>query len=274
LLQLRTCTHADTPLLVEALNECLYKGYRFKVVMTPERFLEDSRVHDIDLDATYLALDRGSPKGIALVAHRSAKAWIAGMGVHPSIRGRGLGTELLRRVQSRLLEVREIELEVLVENTVARRCYSSAGFVAQRRYFCFRGTANRIPWSRQASKVVKASPQKLLEKHAAFHQARACWQRNFQTLVNRAPTLKGLMAIQDRKTVATLLFSESAISDVGWKVDGHPLERPLHDLLHAAFGPTRPFAIVNVPSDDPLCKVMHDSGFEVYAEQLDMLCEL
>lgn len=244
--------------------------------MTPERFLEDSRMHDVDLDATFLALDQGTPRGIALVAHRGKRAWVAGMGVHPTVRGRGLGTELMRRVQARLraLGVTEIELEVLVENTVARRCYTSAGFIAQRRYYCFRGTASRIPWGRQASKVSKVAPDKLLDDYPTMHQARACWQRNLPTLKNRADSLKGLMAQQNQQIVASLLFSESAISDVGWHADGPPLDRPLHDLLHAAFGATRPFAIVNVPSDDPLCVVLHNSGFEVYAEQLDMLCEL
>lgn len=277
MIRLRTCTHADTPLLVQALNECLYQGYRFKVVMTPERFLEDSRIHDVDLTSTYLAVDDGRPVGITLVARRGDAAWIAGMGVHPELRGRGIGTELLRRAQDRLrgLGVRTVELEVLIENDVARRCYTSAGFAAQRRYSCFRGTATRVPWGGQASKVAKASADKILEQWPQLHRAQPCWQRCLATLRHRADDLRGLVATQSGRTVATLLFSENAVSDVGFRPEsGSPLDRPLHELLIAAFGPSRPFAIVNVPSDDPLAQVMSESGFEIYADQLDMRCAL
>lgn len=276
LFALRTSTPADTPLLVQALNECLYQGYRFKVVMTPERFGEDSRVHDVDLSSTFLAMNNNAPVGITLVARRADTAWIAGMGVHPSVRGRGLGTDLLARVQDRLRSqgVRFIELEVLVENEVARRCYTSAGFVARRRYYCFRGTPSRIPWSGKASRVIRSLPDRVLPQYESYHQARACWQRNLATLEHRGSSLQALVAVQGDKTVASLLYSENAVSDVGWIPDGPPLDRPLHEMLLTAFGATRPFAIVNVPSDDPLCRVMHNNGYEVYAEQLDMRCRL
>ena len=275
MVRLRTCTAGDTPLLVQALNECLYQGYRFKVVMTPERFLEDSRIHDVDLSSTYLALDDAVPVGVTLVARRGEAAWIAGMGVHPELRGRGIGTELLRRAQDRLrgTGVRTIELEVLIENDVARRCYTNAGFVAQRRYSCFRGTASRVPWGGKASRVVKATAIKILDQWPRLHRAQPCWQRSLPTLRLRAAELRGLAAVQGGRTVATLLYSENAVSDVGWWAEGaSPLDRPLHELLLAAFGPTRPFAIVNVPSDDALAAVMQESGFEVYADQLDMRC--
>lgn len=276
-IRLRTCTHADTPLLVQTLNECLYQGYRFKVVMTPERFLEDSRIHDVDLTSTFLALDDGAPVGITLVARRGEASWIAGMGVRPDLRGRGIGTELLGRAQDRLrgLGVRTIELEVLVENDVARRCYTSAGFAAYRRYTCFRGTATRVPWGGQASRVVKAVADKILAQWPQLHRAQPCWQRSHTTLQHRAGELRGLVAAQGGRTVATLLYSENAVADVGWRPEaGSPLDRPLHELLLAAFGPSRPFAIVNVPSDDPLAQVASESGFEIYADQLDMRCTL
>jgi len=244
--------------------------------MTPERFAEDSRVHDVDLSASFLALSDNRPVGVTLVGRRGDRAWIGGMGVHPTIRGRGLGTKLMFRTQDRLRAqgARTIELEVLVENDVARRCYARAGFAARRRYYCFRGTVSRIPWGGRASKIVKAQPAKIIEAYHSMHTAPACWQRELTTLRLRQGSLNGLVALQRNETVATLLYSESAVSDVGWRRSGPKLDRPLHELLLAAFGPSHPFAIVNVPNDDPLCDVMHNSGVEIYAEQLDMCCEL
>jgi GNAT superfamily N-acetyltransferase len=263
-------------MLTKALNECLYDGYRFKIVLTPERFAEDCRIHDVDLSASFLAVEGSHPVGVALVSRRGERAWIGGMGVHPSLRGRGLGTELLGRTQDRLraLGARQLLLEVLVENTAARQCYTRAGFVARRRYSCFRGTASRIDWNGNASRVSKVHPSVILADYESLHNTVACWQRELATLHHRRDELKGLVARQWHRTVATLLYSENAVADVGWDREGPPLGRPLHELLLAAFGPSRPLAIVNVPNDDPLCAVMRDGGFEVYAEQLDMACTL
>lgn len=276
MLRLRTCTPADTPLLVRALNDCLYQGYRFHVFMTPERFTEDCRIHDVDLSASYLALRDGQPVGVTVVGRRRDRAWIGGMGVHPSLRGRGLGTELMRRTQEALRDrgVRTLSLEVLVENEPARRCYSAAGFRACRRYYCFRGSISRVPWGWRSIRVVDVPPVDILAEYHASHVSEACWQRELGTLVHRTGELRGLIARQGRRVVATLIHSGNAVADVGRNPKGPPLDRPIYELLLAAFGRSRSFAIVNVPGDDPLCDVMQRGGFEVYAEQLDMRCVL
>jgi ribosomal protein S18 acetylase RimI-like enzyme len=276
LISLRTCTTDDTDLLVQALNECLYNGYRFRVVMTQERFQEDARVHHVDLACSVLAFDGDRPVGVSLVARRDRMAWIGGMGIHPKYRSQGLGTKVLARAQNEMREagVRRVLLEVLVENDVARRCYRRAGFVGLRRYYCFRGTANRVPWRGPACRVVPLRPAAVLDQYDSLHQAEACWQRDYVSLREREEQLLGLAALRRREVVATLLYSESAISDVGWHPASAELDRPLHDLLVAAFGPARPFAIVNVPDDGPLFPVMQQGGYEVYAEQIDMRCDL
>lgn len=275
MIRLRTCTSADTALLVQALNECLYRGYRFKVVMTARRFLDDSRVHDVDLDATFLALDDERPVGVALTARRGPLAWIAGMGVHPDLRGRGLGTELMRRVRERLpaLGVRTILLEVLHDNAPARACYERAGFVSTRRYYCFRGTAGQAGGA-GGSSVSTRPPAELISLYEELHDVEQCWQRGLETLRLRGGQLAGLAVAPGGSVAASLVYSESAIQDVGYRPGGPSLAAALPALLHKAFANGRPFAIVNVPDDDPLYAVMRAYGFEVYAEQLDMRCSL
>lgn len=272
MIRLRPCTTADTPLLVQALNECLYQGYRFRVVMTAKRFLDDARAHDVDLSATFLALEGDVPIGVALTARRGDRAWIAGMGVHPTRRGSGLGGALLGKVQERLLalSVREILLEVLVDNEPAKRCYLRAGFVARRRYSCFRGTPAQAG-DPGRERVSRAAAEAILRDYAALHAAEQCWQRDVKTLGNRGCELSGLSTRDDGQILAALLYSESAIQDVAFRPGAAPLADLLPGLLHKAFG-TRPFAIVNVPDDDPLHRVLRAAGFEVYAEQLDMRC--
>jgi len=274
-LGLRTCTPADVPHLVQALNECLYKGYRFHVVMTEERFLHDRFLHDVDLDLTFLIHDDGVPRGVALVARRGARAWIAGMGVHPELRGRGIGAEMLQRVKERaaLAGVEEILLEVLKDNNPARRCYLKAGFVPRRRFFCYRGTP-RQAGRRGVVQIRPVTAEYVLASYRELHGASPCWQRDFRTLNRRGEELKGIEASSRGEASATLLYSKSAIADVGTWPGGPPLGVSFPDLLHHAFGSDTPFAIVNVPDDDPLHGIMQAVGYEVYAEQLDMRCEL
>jgi GNAT superfamily N-acetyltransferase len=274
MVRLRTCSPSDVELLVGALNDCLYRGYRFNVVMTAERFVEDGRIHDVDLASSFLAFDGDKVVGVALVARRLDRAWIAGMGVLPPYRSQGLGSELLGEALRRLraFGVRTVLLEVLVENRSARRCYEKAGFVAARGYHCLRGSAPQAHHSRHVR--VRASEAKpVVDQYTALHRAEQCWQRDLATLKNRATTLHGLVAEVHGSPAASLLFSENAISDVGHTDGGPPLDRVLPSLLEAAFGP-RPFAIVNVPDDDPLCPALRALGCEVYAEQIDMRCSL
>jgi len=275
MIRLGTCTAADTAHLVQALNECLYQGYRFRVVMTAKRFLEDARVHDVDLTSTFLALDGDRPVGVALTARRGDLAWIAGMGVHPDLRGRGLGQEMLVQVKERLAEVgaRRVLLEVLVDNPAARACYDKAGLVPLRRYYCFRGTSGQAGPAGEW-KAARTPATWIIDQHEELHPAEQCWQRNLPTLDHRSRGLTGLAIHQGDRIAASMLYSESAVQDVGYRPGGPPLAELFPALLTKAFGSTRPFAIVNVPDDDPLFPVMRASGFEVYAEQLDMRCDL
>ena len=275
MVELRCCTGADAPPIVQALNECLYQGYRFRIVMTEERFLEDSAAHEVDLGSTVLAFDGARPVGVALTARRGDRGWLAGMGVHPSFRGRRLGREILRRAMDRLGEsgARTVALEVLLDNEPARRRYAEAGFAAERRYLCFRGVASQAgPPSGLAVRSVR--PADLLERYPESHHAEQCWQRELETLRRRAPALSALVAESKGRPVASLIYSGTALQDVAYWPDGPRLAEALPDLLHAAYGPVAPFAVVNVPDDDPLYPVLRAAGYEVYADQLDMRCRL
>lgn len=67
---------------------------------------------------------------LALIAVRDARAWIGGFGVMPLARRRGIGRRCAEAAiaTARTAGATSLELEVLVENAVARRVYEGIGF--------------------------------------------------------------------------------------------------------------------------------------------------
>ena len=90
-----------------------------------------STIWDDDLDASRVALVDGEPAGICKLAVRGDRGWIGGVGVIPvRTAGRAIGEELMRGGidVARERGLRELWLEVLVQNEPAIRLYEKLGF--------------------------------------------------------------------------------------------------------------------------------------------------
>jgi GNAT superfamily N-acetyltransferase len=80
----------------------------------------------------FVALDEGAPVGhVSLVennmnTHRELSPWLAGTLVHPSHRGEGVGTELVRHAVARAAELGVGRLYLYTER--ARRLYEGLGW--------------------------------------------------------------------------------------------------------------------------------------------------
>jgi RimJ/RimL family protein N-acetyltransferase len=85
---------------------------------------------DVDLGVSRVALLDGDPVGICTAAIRGDQAWIGGLGVVVPHRKEGIGVVLMRRVldELRARGVRDLWLEVLVQNEPAVRLYERLGF--------------------------------------------------------------------------------------------------------------------------------------------------
>ena len=112
------------------LFNLVYSDYDVPMRLDAAALREHVRMHDVDLDASVVALSDGTPAGIALLALRGERAWIAGMGVAPQARRTGLGRALMHDAIAGAARggAREVVLEVLQQNERARRLYESMGF--------------------------------------------------------------------------------------------------------------------------------------------------
>ena len=172
-------THAE---LAEIFNAG-YEGYYTPFNVDEEAFRFMSTIWDDDLDASRVAVVDGEPAGICKLAIRGDRGWIAGIGISISQRGRGIGEELMRGVidVARERGLRELWLEVLVQNEPAIRLYEKLGFERVRELevwtldvvLCYRNT--------------KSAPVALAEAQARIRRERTerePWQRADETVAN------------------------------------------------------------------------------------------
>ena len=119
-------THAE----LAAIFTAGYEGYYAPFSVDEEAFRFMSTIWDDDLDASRVALVDGDPAGICKLAIRGDLGWIAGIGIATARRGQGLGEALMRGVIDVAREhgLREVWLEVLVQNEPAIRLYEKLGF--------------------------------------------------------------------------------------------------------------------------------------------------
>ena len=111
-----------------------YEGYYTPFAVDEAAFRFMATVWDDDLEASRVAVVGGEPAGIAKLAIRGDRGWIAGIGVAVPWRGQGVGEALMRGVldEARARGLREVWLEVLVQNEPAIRLYEKLGFEHER----------------------------------------------------------------------------------------------------------------------------------------------
>lgn len=235
---------------------------------------------DVDLAASRLARDGAEPVAIALLGRRGEAGYIAGMGVAPSHRGRGLGEVVMRAVldAARSLGVTRVQLEVLVQNTPAIRLYERLGFRHVRDLEVWSFAAPDAPAGGPA--VVTAA---LEEAHTFVRAHRAGaepWQRADGTLAAlRADgqAFEAARAVRDGRTVGAMVF----------RVAGRASVVQLATLPGEEAGATRALLAslrrddapqgvrwLNLPVDHPAAAIVRGLGPALEAKQHEMAVAL
>lgn len=117
-----------------------FEGYFVAIRLTAEAFERRFRGENVDPFASRVYVRDGGAAGILLVARRGWTSRIAGMGVVPEMRGRGLGRRAMEEAVAgaRQRGDRAVLLEVIAHNTPAIQLYTSLGFQVTRRLVGYR----------------------------------------------------------------------------------------------------------------------------------------
>ena len=254
--------------VVAAFNRS-FEGYFVPMVHTVESLRTLVEVNDVSLPHSLAAVDdQGEWAGIALLAVQGERGWVGGMGLAPQWRGRGAAAPLMQALlaEARSLELASVGLEVLAQNTPARRLYTSLGFERTRSLAVFTGPlAENLPELDTSLRFREIPVEQALADFAALHQVTPPWQREPAALAHMAPTLHAIALMEDMsgdagETIrASLTYMSSglgySIMDAGSRAATADARRDdLMALVRAlvAHMPGAPVRAINVPPGDAL----------------------
>lgn len=174
-----------------------FEGYLLGPVhVDAEAYERRFRAEHLDPFASrvYLREDRGHDPsayaGVLLISRRGWTARIAGMGVAPQMRGRGLGERVMREAveDAEARGDREMVLEVFEQNEPAVALYEKLGFRARRRLFGYRrGAVRGSAVAATSDALSEADPLEVARLVAREGEPELPWMLAAETLSAAAP---------------------------------------------------------------------------------------
>jgi ribosomal protein S18 acetylase RimI-like enzyme len=230
-------THAE----LAAIFNAGYEGYYTPFNLDEDAFRFMSRVWDDDLDASRVALVGDEPAGICKLAIRGDRGWIAGIGVATGHRGQGVGEALMRGVLDVARErgLREIWLEVLVQNEPAIRLYEKLGFERVRDLEVW--TLDTVSGDGGSARPVPL--EQAQERIGRERTEREPWQRADESVAN----FDEVEALESEGGVVVFRSKGGRTSLLQGVAAGEPAARELVQAL----GDAMPLQWLNGPEGDP-----------------------
>jgi ribosomal protein S18 acetylase RimI-like enzyme len=251
-----------------ALFTAAYDGYfvPFSVDGPTLQYMVD--VFGLDLASSLVALEDGTPIGLANLGRRGGRSWLGGVGVVPSRRRSGVGELLTRELldRARAAGCTELVLEVIVENAPAIALYEKLGFAHTREL----EVLALPPVDSGGGAGAEEAP--LDAVHALVRARREepePWQRDDDTvgaLAGREPPPQGLVAGD-----AAAIFRPGG-EGVGL-VQAAGGERGLQAIV-AALRARGPVSAVNFPAPGAVAAVLRAAGAQVSLRQHEMVAPL
>jgi ribosomal protein S18 acetylase RimI-like enzyme len=272
--------------LTDAFNHA-FEGYYVPMRHTPESLATMIVTNDVQLPDSVLALDAsGVAVGLALLAKRGARGWVAGMAVAPEWRGRHLGTMIMGRLldSARQRGLRTVQLEVLDQNIPARGLYTGLGFAEVRQLDVYTGALSVPAAARTPAPARHGVPVEVgdvLGEFPAYHTTQPPWQRERDSLAHMALSLNGLGLRDEAAMQAYILYTSSgtgySVLDFGSRAVTPDVrvehgEWLLSELTRDAVA--MPVRAINVPPGDALGDALARLECPLVTTQREMLYDL
>ena len=258
--------------LIDAQND-IFVDYIVPMKSTRLFFLDFLRSVGGRVANVMVALDGEKIVGYINPVIDGREAWIGGVGVLPSYRGKGLGRDLMVAAESlaRAKGAREISLEVIEGNDRAQRFYERLGYSHTRKFLTAEGRPVKFEGFGELPK--NASMSELLSLHERAYKD-TCWQRRKpESLVQSARGAEcykvddGFVLVRTVETSGFIPFlgvvPERRGRGIGTSLAKFALNR-LYDL--GAFK----VVLYNINEDTPTLRMLDMFDFKVTMKQLEM----
>lgn len=279
-IRLESLSHASLAQRVALMNAA-YADYHVPVRVTPEQCMALDRFYDVDLTRSVVARTDWEAVGMALLALRGTAAWVSGVGVLPAWRRRGVATAMMERLIAAAREAgaTTMRLEVISQNTAALALYRRLHFTPCRELLSWQRPADADPLPIPPERLTPVAADAALADCDRWRSDSPCWQRAPATLRKMLDRLKGYRLDWRGAPTACCLVSGNEDGLVLMDIAADPrtgLLLPGRILIQALaalhFG--QALSIMNVPADDPLCRILAALGFLVRVRQVEMTLAL
>ena len=180
---IRPAADYDSNVLSVMLNAG-YQGYPVPIHFDPDQYALFVRSHDVDLALSVVAEVAGRPVGLAQLARRGDRGWVAGVGVHSEHRRQGIARGLMEALQANAVTagIQHLQLEVLWQNQAALQLYQSLGWEISRELLVWSRPADQGPLPVPDELIVEVDAAEMLATRFIWHDQPPCWQRQQRTL--------------------------------------------------------------------------------------------
>lgn len=272
-------THFSVEELTDAYNQTRV-DYIIPMPMTAARLQEYIDAYDIDLTASYVALDTPSRAmlGLGMLGVREGRSWVTRLGVLPASRGRGVGQIIMERLvlESNRREFPHIWLEVIKGNAPAHTLFQKMGFVETRELIVARRAPAPVVATNElaAQAAVRELDAAELTARLATRPGRPNWLNENETFTH-VPQLKGLELRWADGSAGWVVYEDARLQmkriTVGVEA-GEPLgvaTAVLHQLHRQ--NPIKDSISENIPENDPLWSAYEANGYFDSFRRVEML---
>jgi len=252
--------------------------YLVPMPMNADRLAEYVHDFDVDLKQSCIARDmNGQVLGLSMLGIRGDIAWITRLGVLPSTRRTGAGSELMDRMleNADLLGLTETHLEVIENNEPAYKLFQKKGFVETETYLVMRHAPRPLSESLQGH-VTWLDFDSALEKLETYPE-HITWINAFESMKN-SPNTEGLYLelpngdsgwLVYRNTKFTLRSTLSHLIIHTEKGDSQVVGTQLLSHLHTHF-PNHDTYAENIHENDPHLTAFNTLGYFTNFARIEM----
>ncbi len=255
------------------MHNMSFTGYFLPISMTPPQVADFWRINQIDATRCVIMHDvNGAFVGMARMGTRATRGWCGGFGIVPAFRGTGaskmLAYEMVRVARDSGLA--QLQLEVLSQNSPARKLYENVGFVTQRRLFSLEIATSALPDTPLSSYTFERVPIETLLSWSQKPAAQPCWGNELislftigsEMLVMRGSDARSNAIIAQRsgdKIRIQTAFLQSELTDV-----------ELATLLRTIARDAPMIQVFNEPEESPLVQRYLSLGMTEFVSQYEM----
>lgn len=254
------------------MHNTSFSGYFMPVSMTPEQVADFWRMNQIDANRCVVMHDANNAfVGMARMGTRGTRGWCGGFGIVPVFRGTGasklLAGEMVRVARETGLSL--LQLEVLTQNTRARKLYERVGFVVRRRLLGLEIATSALPASAALS-IERLSLETVLPR-LQQNSIQPCWSLELASLLTTNSEAFAVSGPDKQSNTLVVQRSNGVARIQAAFIQSQFAEDEFAALLHSIAVDAATVQIYNEPEDSPLLDRYVSLGFTEFFSQYEMI---